>query len=81
MHARTGEQSSEYAQPTPGQIEKFNREIRYVGCGVFSAAGEIGDGDRASLAGEVTAGSRPRRAGVWWCAGCTTSPPSAPTTM
>ena len=41
---------SNYRQPTPEEIEKFNKEIRYAGYSVFSVAGEIGDEDRAALA-------------------------------
>lgn len=45
---------SNYRQPTPEEIEKFNQEIRYAGYSVFSVAGEIGEEDRAALAEEIT---------------------------
>ena len=47
---------SDYVQPTPEQIEKFNSEIRYAGYSVFAVAGELGEADRAELAAELNEG-------------------------
>lgn len=44
---------SDYVQPTPEQIEKYNSEIRYAGYSVFAVAGELGEADRAELAAEL----------------------------
>ena len=44
---------SEYSNPTGEQIEQANNETRYIAYSVFASAGELGDADRAELAGEV----------------------------
>ncbi|WAL41038.1 chlorite dismutase family protein [Brevibacterium sp. BRM-1] len=47
---------SGYSQPSAEQIEKYNKEIRYIGYSVFAAGGDIDDADRAALAAEVVDG-------------------------
>lgn len=44
---------SEYSNPTDEQIEQANNDTRYIAYSVFASAGELGDADRAELAGEV----------------------------
>lgn len=43
----------EYQEPSQEQIDQANDEIRYLGYSVFAASGDLPEGDRQQLAGEV----------------------------